>query len=132
MTIDRYVAAAGVVGLANVAAVFAGAFVVRSLTDDGPWLPVVPFLALAAVATFALGAGPVYALLRYRLVLPLVLSGRATYLAATGAANAQHDFVEVYFIPPFVLALLGFVATVGALEYGVRAWSGMAEPEPLV
>lgn len=131
MTIDRHFAVAGLAGLANVVAVLGSVYVAESMSfdvsDPIAWV----LFADAAIASFLLGAGPAYAFVRYRLVLPLPLTARGTYLVVIGAGNALHDFVEVYFIPLFAAGFLGVVATVAAVEYGVRAWSGIAEPKPL-
>lgn len=104
------------------------------LSQQASWTGVVvesTLLSVAATTAFLLAAVPVYGLLRSRLVLPVLLGARTTYLAVTLAGDAMHDFLEVYFFPPFALVALGLLIAVTALEFGVRAGTGVATPKPL-
>lgn len=108
-----------VAGLANVAAIFLTAFVVRSGSYGGGPLAFAIGGGIGGTVAFLLGAGPTYLLVRYRLVVPLLASGWLTYTAVT-ERGALHSPIEVFLIPPFAIVVGSLVAGIAVAEYGVR------------
>lgn len=105
-------------GLANVAAIFLTAFVVRSLSYESPLAFAIGGGIGAAIA-FLLGAGPIYLLLRRRLIAPVLASGWITFVAVT-ERGALHSPIEVFFVPPFAVVVAAIVGAVAMAEYGLR------------
>lgn len=117
-----------VAGLANVAAIFLTAFVVRSGSYGGGPLAFAIGGGIGGAVAFLLGAGPAYLIVRYRIVAPALASGWLTYVAVT-ERGALHSAIEVFLIPPFAVVVGSVVAVIAMAEYGLRRWAGLLPTE---
>lgn len=117
-------------GVLNVAAIAVAAFVLRSISLGGRPVVTGAFISVSLLLTALLGAGPVYLLGEYRVILPTLLSGSFTYTAVVNR-GAIHSFVEVFLIPPFTLVLAVIVGLVTVAELVARERVGLLSTAPL-
>ncbi|ACV46940.1 MULTISPECIES: hypothetical protein [Halomicrobium] len=113
--IDSYVILSAVFGIANVAFLLFARWQIDplELADLGLFTPIV------RLGHFALGAVPAYLLVRYRIVLPVVISGFLTWAAYVDRGGME-SFIALYSLPILHGHVLAVLAAFGLGEYFIR------------
>lgn len=115
-TLDPYTLASALGGLLNVALIYIAAYVlVPGITFElgGPLSLILRFVT--DLGFFAMGAVPVYGLLRYRLVTPVVWSGLLTTFALVDQ-HSFHPFVALYSLFPLTYTAVAIAISLGVAE----------------
>lgn len=126
----RKIAVAVLVGALNAVIVYVNGYALLDLTVDADGTRLIGIKAYHALGTFILGAGPVYLLLRYRLILPILLSGLFTTASLSDhVSGSMESFTPLYL--GFWFIFVGILAIVAIVEYGARRGLSFYPPEPL-
>ncbi|MBO4247688.1 hypothetical protein IL252_07655 [Halomicrobium sp. IBSBa] len=128
---DRYNNIGVVFGIINVIVLFLARWEIDPLEYSDGGLLLVTTMPLTILGQFLLGAFPVYVLLRYRLMSPLLLSGFLTWFAAVDRGSME-PFIGLYFSPVLHLFVLATLAVVGFGEFLVRDVAPYVSHDPLL
>lgn len=123
---------AGIVHTTIVLYVHFVALPTRYLGDD----PVIALLGnvVRVILLFGIGAVPVYVLLRYSLVTPLLITLFATWSSLRDhvVGYTMEPFTTFYFNTVTLILTIAIIAIISLAEYGLRNWLSIFSPEPII
>lgn len=126
----RRIAIAVLLGILNAVVVYFNGYHLLNITMDADGVQLVMYKSLQIFGMFTLGAGSSYLFLKYRLLLPVVLTGAFTaYSLYDHLSSSMEGFTSLYLGVWFVF--LVFVAIVAIVEYGVRKGLSIYPPTPV-